>query len=114
MPERKSNPDLNLGEKVQSERTEHRQPMPWNVIWAVVAFIIGAVFTGGQGWGRSNSALENLTLQISHMDSSLNALTEKFNSANSDTRERLKGVEDEVKTLQNEVDDLRRSRTKTN
>lgn len=81
------------------------------LIWAVVAFVGGSLFSAGLGWGHSTGSIDALSLAVAQLSAKMDTMTTQFNVANVESRERLKGLEDEVKVLQDQVIEARNERT---
>jgi hypothetical protein len=86
--------------------------IPWAVIWSMLAFLVGTIFSAGMGWGHNNGSIDNMALQVAQMRTTLDVLTTAFNSANIDSHERLKALETEVTIMRGDVTNLQRTPNK--
>jgi hypothetical protein len=83
-----------------------RTTIPWPVIWAMIAFLSGTLFSAGMGWGRNSTSLDNIALAISRLEGEVNALTEKYTSTDKSVGQELQKIEDHLTYDDNRLDRL--------
>lgn len=84
--------------------------IPWPVIWAMVAFLSGTLFSAGMGWGRSSTSLDNIAISISRLEGEVNALSDKYTVTDKSVSQELQKIEDHLSYDDNRLDKLESSR----
>lgn len=75
-----------------AEQEKPRPAMPWPVIWAIAAFIIGLSFN----WGTRSSSLDNLTLSVAQLKGAIDTLTDKYVASDKSVAQQLQKIEDHL------------------
>lgn len=76
-----------------------------NLVPALVAFLIGALFSAGMGWGRSTDTIEHLVTTVSRLEGAIDALSTKYTQTDKTTAEQLQQINDHL-----QYDDMRLDR----
>lgn len=73
-----------------------RSGIQWPVIWAIIAFFAGALFNAGLSWGHGSTSLDNLTLTVAQLKSSVDTLTDKYVTSDKSVAQQLQKIEDHL------------------
>lgn len=71
-------------------------PVSWNVIWAVLCFLAGALFTMGMEWGRNTIFMNNLAVSLTHLEGEVRTLTDKYVDTDKTVANKLQQMEDHL------------------
>jgi hypothetical protein len=64
------------------------------LIWSVVAFAVGAIFSAGMGWGKNDSALQTMSTQLVEIKTALQVLNEKYTVSDKSIGQKIQEFED--------------------
>jgi len=83
-----------------------RGGIPWPVIWAMVAFLSGTLFSAGMGWGRNSNSLDNIALSISRLEGEVTTLSDKYTVTDKNVSQELQKIEDHLTYDDNRLEKL--------
>ncbi len=75
------------------EQEVHTRNIPWAAIWAVIAFMVGTIFSAGLGWGRSSDSIDQMTRTLARLEGSIDTLTDKYNISDKNVYGELQRIE---------------------
>jgi len=73
------------------------------LIWSVVAFLVGAVFSAGMGWGKNDSTLQSLNTQLAEIKGQLGVLTEKYIASDKSGAQKLQELDDHFSRVEDHL-----------
>ena len=89
-----------------SRNQQPARSVPWNIIWAVAAFVIGIIFSAGMGWGRNSNSIDNMALSISRLEGAVSTLRDSYTSTDKAVAVELEKIEQHLSYLDGRMDRL--------
>lgn len=75
------------------------------VVWAILAFAAGTVFSAGMGWGHNSDALNNLVANVARLEGAIDQLSTRYTASDKNVTQQLQKIEDHL-----DYDDVRLDR----
>lgn len=76
------------------------------LIWAIVAFLIGTIFSAGLNLGKSNTNLDSVNLKLVEIQASLEKLNTKYTDSHETTAVELNRIEQHLTYVDGRLDKL--------
>lgn len=74
--------------------------------WAIVAFLIGTIFSAGLNLGKSSTNLDSVNLKLVEIQASLEKLNTKYTDSDKTTAIELQSIEQHLKYVDGRLDKL--------